>query len=133
MKYYPAVICALSLLQSCAQKPEDEPTRRGPPEVQFITPWQPGVGMGLYVRTNDEPYPVEENIRNFSTIDRRQFLEKGIPPEAISAASFLKTGESRDDFQAVYAIKVDGQIQVYRGYFVPGFGGPVEWERVKLP
>ncbi|MDB4376280.1 hypothetical protein N9Z71_03760, partial [Akkermansiaceae bacterium] len=38
-------------------------------------------------------------------------------------ASFLETGDSKDDLQAIYVIKENGQVQAFRGYFVPGFGG----------
>ena len=132
IKYLLAVIGFFFSLQSCTQKGPNESARSSSPEVQFITPWQPGGGMGLYVRTSGEPHPVQENILNFTTINRRQFSQKGIPAKAIAAGSFLEAGDSKADLQAIYMIKVDGQVQVFRGYFVPGFGGPVEWNQVKL-
>jgi hypothetical protein len=88
--------------------------------------------MGLYVRAGGEPHPIQENIRNFTMITKRQFSQKGIPANAIAAASFLETGDSKDDLQAIYVVKENGQVQAFRGYFVPGFGGPVEWEKVSL-
>ena len=132
MNHLLVLICGLSFLQSCTQQAEDELARSSPLDVQFITPWQPGAGMGLYVRAGGEPYPIQENIRNFTMITKRQFSQKGIPPNAIAAASFLEAGDSKGDLQAIYVIKVDGQVQAFRGYFVPGFGGPVEWEQVDL-
>jgi hypothetical protein len=132
MNHLLILICSFSFLQSCAREEQNERARSSPLEVQFITPWQPGGGMGLYVRAGGEPRPIQENIRNFTMITKRQFSQKGIPANAIAAASFLETGDSKDDLQAIYVIKEDGQVQAFRGYFVPGFGGPVEWEKVNL-
>ncbi|MDA7933974.1 hypothetical protein N9B65_02885 [Akkermansiaceae bacterium] len=134
MKSLLSVTLFFCVLQSCVQHAGGEPDPPDPSYVQFITPWQPGVGMGLYVRVDKdgEPHPVQENISNFTTIARGQFAEKGIPANAIAAASFLEMGDPKADLQAVYAIRQDDDIHVFRGYFVPGFGGPVEWERVKI-
>jgi hypothetical protein len=134
MKSLLSVTLFFCVLQSCVQHADGEPDQLDSSYVQFITPWQPGVGMGLYVCVDKdgEPHPVQENISNFTTIARGQFAGKGIPASAISAASFLEAGDSKADLQAIYAIRQADDIQVFRGYFVPGFGGPVEWERVKI-
>jgi hypothetical protein len=132
MNHLLVLICGLSFLQSCTQEAQNERARSSLSEVQFITPWQPGGGMGLYVRAGGEPHPIQENIRNFTMITKRQFSQKGIPANAIAAASFLETGDSKDDLQAIYVVKENGRVQAFRGYFVPGFGGPVEWEKVSL-
>ena len=65
-------------------------------------------------------------------ITKMQFPHKRITSKDIDAASFLETGDSKDDLQAIYVVKENGQVQAFRGYFVPGFGGPVEWEKVSL-
>jgi hypothetical protein len=132
MNHLLVLICGLSFLQSCTQEAQNERARSSPSEVQFITPWQPGGGMGLYVRAGGEPYPIQENIRNFTIITKRQFSRKGVPASAIAAASFLEVGDSKEDLQAIYVVKEDSQFKAFRGYFVPGFGGPVEWEQVDL-
>tara|TARA_S200000501_G_C20762002_1_gene716555 strand:- start:638 stop:1129 length:492 start_codon:yes stop_codon:yes gene_type:complete len=132
MKFLIVLICFFSFLQSCTQESQNKLPGPSPSKVQFITPWQPGGGMGLYVRTGGEPYPIQENIRNFTMITKRQFSRKGVPASAITAASFLEVGDSKEDLQAIYVVKEGSQFKAFRGYFVPGFGGPVEWEQVDL-
>lgn len=124
-----SVVCFSS---SCVWKEADEPKQANLPEARFTAPWLPGGGMSLYFQASGEPLPVQEEIQNFVTIARRQFAEKGIPAGAITAVGFLEAGDPREDFQFAYAIEEEGEIRVYRGYIVPGFGGPVEWERVRF-
>ena len=88
--------------------------------------------MGLYVRTTGEPQVIQEEIRNYRSIAKPQFAENGIPVEALAAVNFVEVGESNDDLQVVYAIQEGDRIGYYRGYCVPGFGGPTEWKKVKL-
>mgnify|MGYP006889503939 CR=1 FL=1 len=75
---------------------------------------------------------MQESIQSYTTISRGQFTQKNIPADAIAAVSFLEAGDSSSDRQVVYVIEEDDQLLLYRGYLVPGYGGPVEWEREKL-
>lgn len=104
----------------------------GSDEVRFLVPWQPEGGMSLYVHTEGDPQPVQESVRNFTLLGRGQFTKNGIPAKALIGATFLEMRDSREDLQAIYAIKDEEVIKVYRGYFVPGFGGPIEWTEVPL-
>jgi hypothetical protein len=88
--------------------------------------------MGLYARTSGEPHPVQESIQSYTTIGRGQFAQVNIPSDAIAAVSFLVAGDSRADRQAAYVVEKDEQLWLYQGYFVPGYGGPIEWKREKL-
>ena len=126
-------IFLLGVLSSCSQSDaEDSGPAHEVPEARFLSPWLPGGGMGLYLVTTGEPKSIQENIRNFAPIEQGQFARNQIPAHAIAAGRFLEVGDSMEDFQAVFVVQEEGQLRVYRGYFIPGFGGPLEWERVRF-
>lgn len=133
MKGFSLILALSACVLSCTNPPPPDSFPSTDGQVEFLTPWEPGGGLQLFIRTDGDPHPVEENLRSFTTVAREQYAEFGIPAQALAAARFLETKDSPEDMQAIYALPTTEGIRVFRGYYVPGYGGPVDWDEVDLP
>ena len=101
-------------------------------EIRFLTPWDGEDGMTLFAQIDGTDHLIQDEIRNFANIPVGLFAERGIPENAILAATFLEVVDSKKDYQGVYVIRDEAGPKIYRGFYVPGLGSEVKWEEVPL-
>ncbi len=134
MKLYLTILAVL--LNACGQpmggdRQDDAGVARDS-GVRFFSPWNGEDGMSLFAEIDGTDHLIQDEVRSFTMISAREYAERGIPENAVLAATFLETVDSRLDYQGVYVIRDETGPKIYRGFYVPGLGNEVEWESVKL-